>query len=509
MATSALSDLTKMPVMPKLPKTAALVQPEPTPKGMIGGAEIGPVLSELNDAETQAALKVAEGEIAIKQAEREEKATEAMMKAEELGRFSEKVQAMPERQTLQQARDELANKAFVPTKDNATDLAAMFSLINIVGMLVGKSDAQRSMYAMNGMLEGYQKGRADLYKKEQIEFDKNFKALQAKVATLEKGLAEAMEVAKIDKEKGDLMVTMALAKADSPVLKAMRLNQGDIAVLQNVRRVKNDVNTVAGLINSNAQEANRREEAAEAMAQRERHQRENAARAERMAKEKMSHAEKIKELKSMQRPASATNERYANTVYRASNEVLRSLELVERLGITVGGGVLGNVVGKGTIPSEVQRYLGQSMTDEQQRNYNTAMSGISLELAYVLNGGYKPNEGQINKLETLLAVGPNDTFGNAAYKFADVSAKLKAAVEVSPTYSDDQQKTKQMLMDKMNRYATPEQVQDRIYGSGKAEEPVVRAGKVYEPQTDTDFNDIPSGELYKDPADGKIYRKKK
>jgi hypothetical protein len=263
MATSALNDITKMPVMPKLPKTAALVQPEPTPKGMIGGAEIGPVLSELNDAETQAALKVAEGEIAIKQAEREEKATEAKIKSENLDRFSKEVQAMPERQTLQQAREEMSNMAFVPTKDNATDLAAMFSLINIVGMLVGKSDAQRSMYAMNGMLEGYQKGRADLYKKEQIEFDKNFKAMQAKVATLEKALTEAMEVKKYDKEKGDLMVTMALAQAESPVLKAMRLNQGDIAVLQNVRRVKNDVNTVAGLINSNAQEANRREEAKE------------------------------------------------------------------------------------------------------------------------------------------------------------------------------------------------------------------------------------------------------
>jgi hypothetical protein len=145
MATSSLSDLTKMTVMPKLPKTAALVQPEPTPKGMIGGAEIGPVLSELNDAETQAALKVAEGEIAIKQAEREEKATEAKMKSENLDRFSKEVQAMPERQTLQQAREEMSNMAFVPTKDNATDLAAMFSLINIVGMLVGKSDAQRSM----------------------------------------------------------------------------------------------------------------------------------------------------------------------------------------------------------------------------------------------------------------------------------------------------------------------------------------------------------------------------
>jgi hypothetical protein len=289
----------------------------------------------------------------------------------------------------------------------------------------------------------------------------------------------------------------------------MKDKQGDVAVLNAVKGIRKDVDTLVGLNNTLQKAADARQDKKDEMAQRERHQRENAARAERMAKERMSHAEKIKELKGMQRPASATNERYANTVYRSSNEVLRSLELVERLGITTGGGVLGSVVGKGTIPSEVQRYLGQAMTDEQQRNYNTAMSGIALELAYVLNGGYKPNEGQINKLETLLAVGPNDTFGNAAYKFADVSAKLKAAVEVSPTYSDEQQKTKQMLMDKMNRYATPEQVQDRIYGPGKAEEPAVRAGKVYEPQTDTDFNDIPGGELYKDPADGKIYRKKK
>ena len=263
MATSALSDLTKMPVMPKLPKTAALVQPEPTPKGMIGGAEYGPVLSELGTAKSEAAFNVGQADIAVEKAKREEKVTEAKMRAEELGRFSEKVQAMPQAEALKEARDELANKAFVPTKDNATDLAAMFSLINIVGMLVGKSDAQRSMYAMNGMLEGYQKGRADLYKKEQIEFDKNFKALQAKVATLEKGLAEAMEVAKIDKEKGDLMVTMELAKADSPVLKAMASRQGVVKVQQELERVSADLDKVVGIINSNAKDANARADAAE------------------------------------------------------------------------------------------------------------------------------------------------------------------------------------------------------------------------------------------------------
>ena len=281
MAASALSELTKMP---NLPLTNQLKQPKATPEGMIGPAEVGPVLSELGSAESEAALKVAEGDIAIKEAERQDVAKEAKMKVENLDRFSKEVQAMPERTTLQQAREEMSNMAFVPTKDNATDLAAMFSLISIVGMLVGKSDAQRSMYAMNGMLEGYQKGRADLYKKEQVEFDKNFKAMQAKVATLEKALTEAMEVKKYDREKGDLLVTMALAESDSQVLKAMRVRQGDVAVLENVRKARKDVDTLVGLNNTLAQNANQRADAKAAREQQDRIARENRIAADRRAK---------------------------------------------------------------------------------------------------------------------------------------------------------------------------------------------------------------------------------
>ena len=388
MATSALSDLTKMPVMPKLPKTAALVQPEPTPKGMIGGAEIGPVLSELNDAETQAALKVAEGEIAIKQAEREEKATEAKMKSENLDRFSKEVQAMPERQTLQQAREEMSNMAFVPTKDNATDLAAMFSLINIVGMLVGKSDAQRSMYAMNGMLEGYQKGRADLYKKEQVEFDKNFKAMQAKVATLEKALTEAMEVKKYDREKGDLMVTMALAQADSPVLKAMRLNQGDIAVLQNVRKVKQDVGVVAGLINSNAQEANRIEEAKERERRADERAKESNRRADVNAKLARDQALALANAKSKEggflKPGAKVTEGYTADVILKNDlqgltQDLKNPKLIQQLKqyrveafLTEEGKVLNQVMSS-EIPPELLQFL--TKVRDIRNNYYLNISG--------------------------------------------------------------------------------------------------------------------------------------
>ena len=284
MAVPSLSDLTKMPVMPKLPKTAALTQPKPTPEGMIGPAEVGPVLSELGTAKAEAAFNVGEADIAVEKAKREEKATEARMKIEKAEEQSQALKDMPQRKALEDAREEMVNKSFVPTKDTATDLAAMFSLISIVGMVVGKSNAQRSMSAMNGMLEGYQKGRADLYKKEQIEFDKNFKAMQAKVATLEKGLAEGMEVAKYDKELGDLKITMALAEAESPVLKAMASRQGVVKVQQALQQVSADMEKLVGINNTLAQNANQRADAKAAREQQDRIAKENRLAADERAR---------------------------------------------------------------------------------------------------------------------------------------------------------------------------------------------------------------------------------
>jgi hypothetical protein len=489
----------------------ALPQPvAPSGKGRVGFKEAmgidQPFLAR--KAEIQPEISKADADIA--KAQQEQKEIESTGKLSAQMRFGQQQEAAMTGMKEKMEKEPLP--AFIPTKDNAQDIAGLFGVISVISMLVGgggRMSGQLALGNMNGMMEGYRKGREDLYKRERTEFDKNFKAMMQKHAEFRQEMEDAVKLAVTNKEEGMRAAELAAAKAGSDIVKA-QLRKGDLVgayklVDESQKGAQHALQMEQKAKEQEARENQRREE----MAQRERHHRENAARAERMAKEKMSHAEKMKELKGMNRPASATNERYANTVYRSSNEVLRSLELVEKLGITTGGGVLGNVVGKGTIPSEVQRYLGQAMTDEQQRNYNTAMSGIALELAYVLNGGYKPNEGQINKLETLLAVGPNDTYGNAAYKFADVTAKLKAAVEVSPSYTDDQKQTKQMLLDKMNRYATPEQVQERIYGPGKAEEPAVRQGKVYEPQTDADFSSIPGGELYKDPADGKIYRKKK
>ena len=263
MATSALSDLTKMPVMPKFPKAEALFANKPAPEGMIGPSEYQPVINELRTAQTKAAFDVGQADIDLEKAKRQEEATKAEKKLENLQTYSEEIKVMPEMKAYEEISDKAENLAFVPTKDTATDLAAMFSLISIVGMVIGKSNAQRAMSAMNGMLEGYQKGRADLYKKEQIEFDKNLKALQTKLTTAKERLSIAMEVKKTDKEKGDLMATMVLAETESQVLKAMAARQGLGKVQQAIDQTITDMDRFVTLKNNIQKDANARADAAE------------------------------------------------------------------------------------------------------------------------------------------------------------------------------------------------------------------------------------------------------
>jgi hypothetical protein len=87
------------------------------------------------------------------------------------------VKASPVFGEKEKATEEMS-KPFVPTQDTAKDIAGLYSLVNVIGMAIGaggKQNSMQAMHAMNGMLEGYQKGRADLYKNEKDKFDVNMK----------------------------------------------------------------------------------------------------------------------------------------------------------------------------------------------------------------------------------------------------------------------------------------------------------------------------------------------
>jgi hypothetical protein len=120
--------------------------------------------------------------------------------------------------------------AFVPDKESAKDIAGLFSMVSVMGLLLGgggKLNAMQALSAMNGMLEGHQKGRADLYKKQATEFDKNFKSMIKKHEEFRKKMEDAVKLAAVDKEAGLADAKMAAVEAGSPIIKAM-VDRGEI-----------------------------------------------------------------------------------------------------------------------------------------------------------------------------------------------------------------------------------------------------------------------------------------
>jgi hypothetical protein len=161
-------------------------------------------------------------------------------------------QQAPQRMELQAARNELKNAAFVPSKDNARDMATMFSLIGVIGMAIGgegKISAFNTMGAMNGMLEGYQKGRADVYKREKDVFEKNLKVLQGKVTILQSELQDALQTYRTNRELGEQKADIAFAKAGSKIGDAILKRQGIGRAIEYIDGVAKDTNTLVSMRN--------------------------------------------------------------------------------------------------------------------------------------------------------------------------------------------------------------------------------------------------------------------
>lgn len=338
---------------------------------------------------------------------------------------------------------------FKPTQDNAMELGSLFSVIATMGVALGgggKLSSMNALNAMGGMLKGWQSGRKDLFAKEQAIFDKETSRIKDINDRLIKDLEQYQKLRVTDKEAA-LLKGQEIASQHPGLISKLLESGQDNVVAEMAKRQSDMIMEMKKLAARNAVSGK-------------------------------SGGSK-----------SAINERFQNTVIRSTNEALRSLELMENIGIDIGKGGLGAVVGKGTLASEAIANITRYMTSQDQLRYNAAAGGMALELSYVMNGGYKPSEGQINELKNLYLATPQDTYETAAFKFADVVAKLKAAIEVAPAYTEDQKRNNLMLLEKINRYATPEEILAKISGEQPKADPYVRSGgeKPKPAQSDIDY----------------------
>ena len=127
-----------------------------------------------------------------------------------------------------------------PTKDNFKDFATMFSVISALTFAVGgkgRGSGMQAMAALNGAVDGYNKGNRDAFDRGMKEFDKKL----AEYKTSLEGTREALRMV-VDKE--GLRTREGIAR-----LKQAELNdQGVTASLLRENRIKDAINHVDNLI---------------------------------------------------------------------------------------------------------------------------------------------------------------------------------------------------------------------------------------------------------------------
>lgn len=190
-----------------------MVGSNPTPDLGQMMAQRSSMLKPYEESASQARKKEQEFNAEKVAFEQSQKATGLQVEKEALGKQKMAIEeAYKPLETLEQ---QTQDTAFIPSEATATDLAALYGLIGVVGWGIGaggKGDAMAAMSAMNGMLEGYQKGRQDIYKKEKEVFDLSVRNLRERARVVAEGAKRNAELSALDRDAAKIDQAMLAAE---------------------------------------------------------------------------------------------------------------------------------------------------------------------------------------------------------------------------------------------------------------------------------------------------------
>lgn len=420
--------------MPALPLSSSLLSKAtgPKPKEITAG-EMFPAMQERRGEELKLRQGIADTEAQIAGAEQQQKVAGLEQRQRLQEQQATELRQMPEREQLRTARQELAGAAFVPTKETAQDIATIFSLTSIIGMAIGgggKQNAYAAMAAMNGMLDGYQKGRADIYKRERDMFDKNLKALQTKVQTLQQELTEAIQLKQQDFKAGETAIEIAMAKAGADLLDLKRKKNGDLAALETVVQLGKDTDSLIKMTNDQFKQAEERQF-------KERQLKEQS----RLREAQMAQTKVLAELKAA--PGGLKMSAKTQEAYMADNQLrsdisslknqLQDAELVQQIKqygvesfLSEEGGKAISQVMQRQMPEKLSKFLTE--VRDMRNNYYLTISGKAVTGGEALrNYGVVPQPGDsqqqmLNKLDGMeRRVGQKIMMMQGMYNVPDIS----------------------------------------------------------------------------------------
>jgi len=433
--------------------------------------------------ELAASQKVTELETKRAQNEAERAATQAKAKEQATTELTARQteREAPIKEEKSSIDKQLMNAHFEPSKENLESQVALFSLINVIGFAIGsggKQNAQQAMSAMNGMLEGHQKGREDVFKQEKVKFDSNFKALQSKATFLENELRHSLEEFTRDKRASDERAAAAFAEAGADFMKTYAEKNGLVAAYERAKEVRKAADKAV----TDEQTRQRRIEdkidaEARAEAQRVIDDRRRLAEREEFARFAAG-------LKASGAGGTQKTTQQMFVVQRAVNALGGVASAVEALGQLPSGtttGVLGNLQTRDGMFNFMRNAAGRTMSSSESKAVETLFIGITRNLAAIeASGAATGLVGLATQIEKLRPVA-GDKAVDVALKMADI--RRIATENIQPLIDSGlmpkQQAEVARKLTKRIEQAIPyttQEVVEAAYG-GKGKQTITQAGE--------------------------------
>ena len=438
-------------------------------------------------------------ELETKKAESEAKRTAEQAQAK-VQSTEELTQRQAQRETPIREQKGMVDKVlmeehFAPTKENLQDQAALFSLINVIGFAIGtggKQNAMQAMHAMNGMLEGHQKGRADLFKEEQVKFDKNFKALQQKANFLETELKHSLEEFNRDKRAADERAGAAFAAAGADFMKTYAEKNGLVAAYERAKEVRKSLDKA---IEGERLRKERIDDKVDAE-QRAASQREFERRQRVLDREQeMRLAAQLRAEGKSEKVTQQTM--MAQRAVNALGGVASAVEAIKELPTGTTTGVMPNLQTKDGMTNYVRNTIGRKVSSREADMMNTLFTGLGRNLAAIEASGAASGLSELSKQMasgTYINSGTDDPY-KVALKLADVRRiaveNIRPAIE-SGLMPKGQAEVASKLVERIEK-AIPYSVNDVIKAAGGGRQTIgevteskVKGGKSYRSEAEAE-----------------------
>ena len=362
---------------------------------------------------------------------------------------SEKLHNDPNLIKYQEAIDQKSKAAFIPDQENPQRLATVLAITNLLGIAIGgkgKNSAQTALAAQNGMLEGYQQGRADIIKQQKDIFDTNQKQLDKTIENLHRGFQDALALAPTDRKAAEEKAMSTINQENADFLRELYNKTGLVGASK----------TIAELIKQaeSRQKLMQQEEMKMITTHHERVMERQGS--ERL--ELMKRGLDIKENKQGLGGGGVIQFRYNGAVATAADKLGIHLENLASAASTSEVPRVGDVLtSERTVPTAMIKYFATTLTEPQNRALQQELAPTIREIANVEAAG-RPGgatQASVNELGKMAPVGGDQKINY--YMFLALAkqelAIAKTTLEVSGG-TKEQIDAAQKAIDKNNKVVT-------------------------------------------------------